>query len=184
MKKFASALMATFVLFLASLFLAGAAVAASACQPGQNGQEPYPPGCQGESTSQETAEPGESVNITSGDGEFDAGTQVSVVLVRCATNEQVADLGDATVSVLGGAEVTFTVPELPPGEYCVLFSGVLNGAPKTASTSFSVGSGSVTDGLPVTGTDVMWLVGVGSGVALLGTGVVFLARSRRVAVPA
>lgn len=183
MKKFASALLAALVLSTAGISLAESAVAAPpppACKPAGQGKPPYPPGqCKKESTSLATAQPGQSQTVTSGDGEFTGGSAVSAVLVNCATNAQVADLGSTTATSLGGASVNFIVPNIAPGQYCVQYRGTLNGATRGASTAFAVTLGSGSVNLPRTGTDVLRLVGTGSGMVLLGAGVVFLARRRR-----
>lgn len=193
LKKTASALGAALLLSLSLVAVADAAVAApppARCQPGGQGQPPYPPGlCKKPSVSNGDAQPGESQTVTSGDGQFTGGSGVIGTLVNCATNAKVLDLGSTTASSLGGASFTFTVPSVPTGQYCVQFRGKLNGANRGVSTAFAItqGSGSLSGGgnnLPTTGSNVLELTGTGAGLVLVGGGIVVLARRRRSALAA
>ena len=150
------------------------------CAP-QQGKPAYPPGqCKKGAVSDSTATPGQPLTASSGEGQFDNDSAVSVEL-----HSKTVALGTVTTNSAGEAVVTFKVPaSLGAGQHEVAFTGPFFGVNRTVSVPFTVvGSATAGSGLPFTGFGVTAASLL--GVALIGAGTAsVLVGRRKVASPA
>lgn len=150
------------------------------CAP-QAGKPAYPPGqCKKAAVSDSTATPGQPLTASSGEGQFDNNSSVSVEL-----HSTTVALGTVTTNSAGEAVVTFTVPKsLGAGRHEVAFTGQFFGVTRTVAVPFTVVGGATAAGtLPFSGFGLTAASLVGVGLIGAGTASVLVGR-RRAASPA
>lgn len=169
-------LLASLTLF-AGLGASGSALAATGCHPAP-GKPAYPPGqCKKPAASDTTVQPGETTTFYSGQGQFDAGSLVTIRL----SNGKV--LGTVRADASGAATFRYRIPgSMAQGSYQLIFTGTFFGAPHSVAIPFRVvgpGTSGSGGGIPFTGSYLgNWLVAA-AGIILIGTWMIVTLRRRR-----
>ena len=183
-RKLASAVAATSLAGAAVLGMSAPAFAQYPVSP-----SPAPAGGNG-APSDTTPVPGQTITITFPSGSFTAGSTVTVTIPALGISTT------ATANPQGGLTFSLTVPAgTRPGQATANFSGTLNGAAVTRTSSFTVvaaaaanpgrGQGSAgNSALPRTGSDQLVPLPI-AGLALVGVGggIVVASRRRREDLP-
>jgi hypothetical protein len=155
-----------------------------------------PAGVAGPTISDATPSPGQTITVTSGDCQFDAGTDVPTTFGHTGAGSA-TNVGTPVASPQGGATVTYTLPcDTPLGPASFDFNGGLEGQPNTVDVPLNVVAGALCGGgggaaeaptpkppvvaLPFTGSNVLVPGAVGGSiVVLIGLFLVLAARKRR-----
>lgn len=165
---------------LAVAIPASAAPPPSGCKP-VAGKPAYPPGqCKKPGVSDSTAQPGQSLTATSGEGQFDPGSTVTVIVT--GPDGQKLNLGSVTVNSAGEAVVTFKVPtSWGSGSATISFTGPFGGVTRSVNVPFKVtGAGGGGSSLPFTGFGITAASLLGVGLVGAGTASVLVGRKRKV----